>query len=63
MPTCTPHFHPKLPRLSIGTATIAADHPTAARRFLDDFDAAIDRLVQFPELAPGSPAERNARFT
>ena len=32
-------------------ATIKAEHPDAALRFLDDFDAAVDRLLQFPELA------------
>ena len=31
-------------------ATIDAEHHEAALRFLDTFDAAIDRLVQLPEL-------------
>lgn len=39
-------------------ATIAVEHPKAALRFLDDFDAAIDRLLQFPELAPVWPTNR-----
>jgi plasmid stabilization system protein ParE len=32
-------------------ATIAAEHPEAGARFLDEFDAVVDRLLQFPELA------------
>jgi plasmid stabilization system protein ParE len=32
-------------------ATIAEQNPAAAGRFLDDFDAAVDRLLEFPELA------------
>ncbi len=32
-------------------AYIAKRNPKTAARFLDDFDAAVDRLVQFPELA------------
>ena len=32
-------------------ATIADRNPAAAARFLDDFDATVDRLLEFPELA------------
>lgn len=43
-------------------ATIASEHPKAALRFLDDFDAAVDRLVQFPELAQVWPTNRPDTF-
>ncbi len=43
-------------------ATIASEHPKAALRFLDVFDAAIDRLVQFPELGQVWPTNRPNTF-
>jgi plasmid stabilization system protein ParE len=35
-----------------------ASIPKAALRFLDEFDAAVDRLLQFPELAQVWPTNR-----
>jgi plasmid stabilization system protein ParE len=43
-------------------ATIASEHPKAALRFLDNFDAAVDRLVQFPALAQVWPTNRPDTF-
>ncbi len=42
---------------------IARERPETATRFLDDFDAAVDRLLRFPDLGPAWPTTRPAVLT